>query len=540
MISRTCIPVLSIVWLASASASAAQPAPIDRVVVFADRAEISRVTDGVCKDGKAEVAFPMLPVSLDARTLRAEAGGKAEAIGVSSRVIPLEKDLDKRVAATRDELQKLYDRINEMSDRAAGLNEQSGLVASFAHYFAILLNEEMRNEKPDPARWGKVLDSIRAERLSGARKRAELTVTLRDLRRKQERLERRLANLRPRDAAEARLVTVAVECRGETRPKVTLSYVVPGATWHPEYDLRFVPAGKNKVGKGRAELTVAAVIQQATGEDWVKAKVVLSTSKPRLGSEAPWPAPLYLDGYEVSDKKVLVASMEKRDQLRGPGGSTAATPRSVSIEDKGQSFALTLPRRVSIMADGRPYWMPVDVVLAKAEAKLMTIPKLKPYVYQVATFKNPAPYPLIAGLIHAHRGTSYVGDTRLDYTAPGEPMEVSLGIDEEIKVERKDLREMEKDASFLSSTKHLERSYRIKVNNRSAGRQGVEVRENIPVSKTEEVEVELVKDKTSPNYRLDSHRGFISWIVHVDPAQEKAVDLAYTIHLPEEWEVQVR
>jgi len=68
----------------------------------------------------------------------------------------------------------------------------------------------------------------------------------------------------------------------------------------------------------------------------------------------------------------------------------------------------------------------------------------------------------------------------------------------------------------------------------------VEVRENIPVSKTEQVKVELVKDKTAKHYQFDQHRGFISWTLRLSAGREKSVDLAYTIHLPEDWKVNVR
>ena len=76
-------------------------------------------------------------------------------------------------------------------------------------------------------------------------------------------------------------------------------------------------------------------------------------------------------------------------------------------------------------------WMPVDVASGPAESKLVCIPKMRPFIYQVVQLKNPAAYPLLAGRIHTYRAGSYVGDTHLRYKAPGEPMALSLGIAEE-------------------------------------------------------------------------------------------------------------
>ena len=38
------------------------PAPVDTVVVFADRAEVTRVATATCQSGSAKVTFPLLPV----------------------------------------------------------------------------------------------------------------------------------------------------------------------------------------------------------------------------------------------------------------------------------------------------------------------------------------------------------------------------------------------------------------------------------------------------------------------------------------------
>jgi uncharacterized protein (TIGR02231 family) len=537
--AKTMFWVTTVLLVALPARAGEDPVPVDSVVVFADRAEVTRVAAATCRQGSAKVTFPFLPVSLDVRTLRADASGRAHVIGTSSRVVPLEEDRDERVAKVQEEIEGVHDQIRTLQDSAHGYREGDGLMSAYGNYFLTLINEQVRSTRPGVRKWTQILDRMKKSRRDSARAQTELNQKVRKLQRKLERRQRRLANLQPRRVAEARRVEVSVDCRGEQRPKIRLSYVVPSATWHPEYDLRFVPKNQSKVGKGRAELTVAAVVQQSTGEDWENARLILSTSKPRLGSEAPYPAAVWINGRKAGDKKVLVATMERREQLRGPAGAVAGL-QAVELEDQGQSFALRMPRRVTVRADGRPYWMPVDVASGPAESKLVCIPKMRPFVYQVVQLKNPAAYPLLSGRVHTYRAGSYVGDTHLRYKAPGEPMELSLGIDEEIKVERKDLRAKDRSPGFLSKTKHLEQAYRILLENRAGSRQRVEVRENIPVSKTEDVEVELVKKKTTPGYTLDTHRGFIAWKVWLARGQEKYVDLSYTVHLPEDWEVRSR
>jgi hypothetical protein len=63
--------------------------------------------------------------------------------------------------------------------------------------------------------------------------------------------------------------------------------------------------------------------------------------------------------------------------------------------------------------------MPVQVVSAKAGSKLVAVPKLRPFVFQVVSFKNPLAYGLMKGALHLYRAGSYAGDTCIDYKALG-------------------------------------------------------------------------------------------------------------------------
>ena len=71
--------------------------PIQKVVVYSDRAEVTRTGSATCSKGSAEVLFENLPRILDRRTLRGEAKGKATVIGVDSKLNILTKQLNKNV-----------------------------------------------------------------------------------------------------------------------------------------------------------------------------------------------------------------------------------------------------------------------------------------------------------------------------------------------------------------------------------------------------------------------------------------------------------
>jgi uncharacterized protein (TIGR02231 family) len=538
LISAGALALVASLAAEARAAEAAADGKIDGVVVFQDRARVTRTRAARCERGKASASFEHLPDALDARTLRGEARDGGEVIGVSSQSSGAEGPTNPRAAALEAERRKVQAAIRDEEARRAELDAGLERLASYAGILGATLSEEIRNPKPVTASWGSALDGLRARRAALVADRRKSDATLRRLRRDDDRLARELAHLgASAGQRRTRAVTVTLDCRDKAQVTAALSYVVPGATWQPEYDLDFTPATRGKVGPGSARLTVGAVVRQSTGEDWTDARILLSTARPKLGAEAPTPAPLVVDGHESKQDKVLVQAQERREQLEGGGGGGGAGPRGAALDDKGNAFVLTLPHRATIPSDGRPVWAPVDVVEAKATAKHVATPKLDAHVYQIVALKNPAAYALLDGRVRSYRAGSYVGDARLRYRGVGEPFEVSLGIDEEIKLERQTLEETDKDPRLLSSTKQMARAYRAVLTSRAAGPVTVELRENIPVSKVDDVRVELQGGRTTGGYTLDKERGFLTWSVPLAPAERKNVDVAYTIRLPDDWSV---
>ena len=166
-----------------------------------------------------------------------------------------------------------------------------------------------------------------------------------------------------------------------------------------------------------------------------------------------------------------------------------------------------------------------------------TTPKIDEQVYQIASLSNPAGYPLLEGRARSYRNGSYVGDTRLSHLGVGAPFEISLGVDDELQVKSSTLDDKDVAAGFFSSTKHLVRAHRTRLTNQAAGPETIELREQIPVSKIEDVRVELLGKATSGGYQLDGPRGFVTWSVRLVRGEWRDVDLGYAIHLPDSWDV---
>jgi len=249
---------------------------IERVVVYARGAVVTRrVTLPVALPEEAvELSVPGLTALADAGSVRALCDGDREVTALDTRLVIPEVAVERGALAERV--------------RALGL-ERERLAAERASVEA--LRDALAEARLDPAlsRWAKNLDPAArfsdAVALSGLvdGELARLDARLRELG------EAQVKNRRDLQAAElAAAQGTPAETDGERRAELTvrlrlaagagsvsalaIEYVVAAARWWPAYTARFTAAAT------KVSLAIDAFVAQASGEDWSRVELALSTA----------------------------------------------------------------------------------------------------------------------------------------------------------------------------------------------------------------------------------------------------------------------
>ena len=81
----------------------------------------------------------------------------------------------------------------------------------------------------------------------------------------------------------------------------------------------------------------------------------------------------------------------------------------------------------------------------------------------------------------------------------------------------------------------MKRGYQVVLTNNGGEARSVEIRESIPVSKNETVEIDFKANQSTPTSKNDRYQGFLFWDVNLEPAESTKIKYFYDIHLPDNW-----
>lgn len=529
-IARGCAVVVGFIGLV---AHAWAEAPITEVVVYGDRAQVTRSQGVDCASKSAH--FPDLPSTLDVKTLWASIDG-GSVVGLTHR---------EEASGPRPEAKDLQDQLRKIDEESVVAREEVSAaqasrrkLQSFKQHMGQVWGLQAAGRNPQVLSWDAALDLLRQQGLAAHLRQRQAETKLRTLRREQDRHFVELESMERKRRRTTITASVLLSCTG--RRTVRLSYVVPAATWEMSYQMR-------SEGGGRIVLATQAAVAQGTGEDWNNVVLSVSTANLQRQNLPPALVRMRVSTEKPADaRKVLVRHFEHRTHLTAgsPGVAPADPPPRPTTSapaaqppDVGLAQKLTAARQVTIPADGRRVTFELERRTITGQHVLETVPKLFPFVYRRVSLANPFPYTLLPGRVELFEGPTYVGQAEMKLRAPREPFAFSLGVDQHMQV-RRDVKTEKLDGSAgHGSKKKLLHRYVIQVSNSTDAPRRVRVLENVPVSQVRDVEVTLSDDSTRPK-EWNRTDGVLAWELDIGAHSRRELILDYTIHVPSDYAVE--
>jgi uncharacterized protein (TIGR02231 family) len=518
---------------------------IDAVTVYPDGASVTRIITLDLSSGDNTLVAKDFPLSLDRASLRieGEAGEKLTIGAIDTRtpkpVAPANlSEIDKQIEALKDQRADLDGAIASAEARR-----------KFAEHFAEASPAGLgdKGEARPLAEWRAAFGAVAEEVASADR-------AIREAQRKQRDLDRDLArlqqdrNVKPPGKLEVRidLATAAA-----TKATLRVTYSVKGAHWTPLYDARLDTGAKDR--KPALELVRRAEITQATGEDWSNVTLGVSTVRVARGGDAPDLGSVLVRYPEPPRQEVRRSVSEEQDSAKvqrllpapapasAPAGFAAdlaakpATEQQATAEIGAFQAAFKIPGRVSVNAGQGARALRVSSMTIAPDLVIRSVPVLDPTAYLEASFVQSEDAPLLPGRISIYRDGMFVGLGRMAAAGKDEKVRLGFGADDKVKIERAVLKRNEGSSGLIVTSKVDERAFKTSVRNGHDFPIKVAIEDQLPVSESDEIAIELLPSSTPPTTtNLHDKRGVLEWAFEVKPGEAKDINFAWRMRWPKD------
>jgi uncharacterized protein (TIGR02231 family) len=512
------------------------------VTVYPDRARVTRRLAARVPAGDHRVHIGPLPLGLHRDSVRVGGRGPVTVLGVDVVTHHAARSADATVAELEEERRALAAELAAIDDADEVEGSRAAFVDQLAQRAGGTYARALAAGQADVAAVAAFADSI-ADQLSAGRSRRRELVRQREL--TEDRLaavERRLARAGKGRRQPDRLAAAVTVAAGEGGAEVELelSYVVGGAGWRSAYDIRLADGDAGPT----LTLTWFGLVTQQTGEEWPECDLRLSTARPAGAVTVPELDPWFLDRLRPTPapparltrgRAILPASVSASAAAGGAAGELQAVAadvevaESVAVVEQGVAAATYQPARpVAVPADGAAHRATVAVLELPATLDYITAPVRAPEAHLRAVAVNGSQHTLLPGRAAVFHGGDFVGATELATWAPGEEVELALGIDDRIRVERELTRRTATKAA-LTAVRRRDVEHRITVANHTPAPARVTVLDQAPVSRDEGITVREILADPAPAHRSDL--GVLTWKLELRPGEKREIALAVRVEL---------
>jgi hypothetical protein len=565
---------------------------IESVTIYTSGfAQVTRVQEVQIGPGETVLRSKPLPQAVDLSSVLAAvqgAGVIVQAVETRQELVT-DKELESKLATFRDEYRKQDDTVFRVRQERTAIDEQIqtrreilAMLDKVHEKTAQTAEKEMDAQKMDAEAWRKVIDLVQARADKAKADIREFEYKKRDIDRRLVDEQKKLAEIARKapkgcvvpgpgdfpttyggdpagchyfpdaqaqqmqrsyhpvpayDFGSAQIyqtrVFITVSAKTRMKTKLSLSYNVSGADWTPTY--RVYADLKAKT----ADLKVFAEVRQSSGEDWDNIQLSLSTARPDIGADMPALMPWYIRTGRIQPMRPGAAPSLARTEADAEETMPAAPPPAAASEAPaedapaaGVATVFTAQSRTTIPSDNESHRISVSSLSSPVELEHVAIPKILPHAFIQARLANRASFALIPGVIDVFVGGSYVGRGMMKTIAPGEAIKLSLGVDEQVKIQLK-LAEDKGERKVRGGRAQSTNVFEILATNFKEEDVKLTVIDQLPISADGRVSVTYGSDAKRA-LRGAEFPGQLKWEFSLAPKKSQGIRFDFTIEYPEE------
>jgi uncharacterized protein (TIGR02231 family) len=499
--------------------------------------------------GASELIIKDLPAMIVPESIYAQTSDDTKVLSVRYREKAVSED-------TREEVKQLDAQIEDVQHQLKYAESEHKHLDLQWQMFEKLKDFTIASEKSDLSRGLLTFEPV--ESLTGLiekkgleyhKQRMELEDKIAGLKKEQELLDRKRSELVAGQSRTEREAVLFISRTGGKKTDIQLSYLVGGANWQQQYNLRADPKNSN------ALIEYNAVVNQTSGEDWDGVALSLSTAEPTMVAAPPILEPMlvallnpaltqqaqtqafigaaqarqYQESRKANIKKGITANTELNELainnqaffFRADQQELQEFQQQIAQISRTEGISVTydLPGKLTLPSRSDQQLVSIASITAKADFALIATPLLTDFVYLQADLLNNSEMVLLPGQASIFRNGEFVGKSRLPQVTIGERFTAGFGIDSQVQV----VRELEDKKTRIQGGNRIDTyDYRIALSNYKNMPVELQLLDRLPYTDDASIKIEL--EKTEPGLSSDSEylrtarkKGILRWDIKLAP-----------------------
>ena len=237
------------------------------------------------------------------------------------------------------------------------------------------------------------------------------------------------------------------------------------------------------------------------------------------GARSAAPAAAYYDKKISLDTETTSAY----DEAKSSANYTTVSESQTSVQ-----YDISIP--YTITSDNIPHSVSIQSLTMPASYRYYCAPKLDPDAFLLAKITGWDKYNLLSGNMNVFFEGTFVGKSYLNTHSTNDTLDISLGRDKNVIVQRTSLKEFS-EKKIIGLNKKESRSYEICVRNKKKQEIEIDIEDQIPLSTNNEIEVEVL-DNGGAKYNKE--KGLLLWNLKVASGEEKKFRFGFSVKYPKD------
>lgn len=227
---------------------------------------------------------------------------------------------------------------------------------------------------------------------------------------------------------------------------------------------------------------------------------------------------------EALQGRAAGVNVDKSIKIRGT--NSLAIPTAQVENQTTVDFEITTP--YTIKSDNKNYTVDMEFYDLPAFYQYYCVPKIDKDAFLIANIVDWEKYNLLEGEANVFFEETYVGKTLMDVRYASDTLEISLGRDKKVTVNREKIKDFT-DKQFIGNKKEETRAWKTTVKNNKNQAINMIILDQVPVSTIEEIEVNV---QNVSGAKQNPETGEIKWEFELKPNDKKEFELKYTVKYP--------